>query len=570
MALLMAEHRSKRRLAAILAADVVGYSRLMQADEVGTLEKLKARRKEILQPAVAKHNGRIVKLMGDGVLVEFSSAVEAVECAVRLQQAMQEANAESPTDQHVLLRIGVNLGDVLVEGSDLYGDGVNIAARLEGQAEPGGICISGNVHEEIRGKLNCSAEDLGDLNLKNIARPVRVFRIRTRGITPTSAVDPRLSDSRPSIGVLPFADMSGGQEQEYFADGITEDIITELARNRRLFVVARNSSFVFKGKAVNIAEVGRKLGVRYVVEGSVRKVGKRVRITAQLIEATSGNHIWAERYDRDLEDIFAVQDEVTRSIAASVPGHLESDIVKLSRRKPTESLDAYDHYLRGQEIVNRGRNDDINQAMAEFESAVTLDATFARAQAYLGLMHLRIWWQTHAPHELEEANKGTELAVRLDSADSRCLGIRGMYFLFAKDFDGALDCFQRALQLNPDDPDLNIMMPYYLTLTGQGNQALETALKAVRASPMFLPPSYQEAIADAFMVTRRYEEAAKSYLAIRGGDFYIHVNAAGCLAKLGRFEEARIQSRMAYELWPDWTTLAVNSSTKRTGNTSKS
>ena len=484
----MSQASAQRRLAAILVADVVGYSRLMEADEAGTLAALRDRRKGIVEPLVRENGGRIVKFMGDGVLVEFASAVNALRCALDLQKRMAEAN-EKPSERQIVLRIGVNLGEVVGEGSDIFGDGVNIAARLEGLAEPGGICISGKVHEEIRGKLEFAATDLGEVTLKNITRPVRAFRI-TVGTNSKSPVEPRgPADSRPSIGVLPFTNMSGDQEQEYFADGITEDIITELARNRGLFVIARNSSFTFKGTAINVGEVGRKLGVRYVVEGSVRKAGKRVRITAQLIEAATGSHVWAERYDRDLEDIFAVQDEVTRSIVAAVPGHVESDIVKASRRKPTESLGAYDHYLRGVEIVNRWRNDDIPQAMAEFESAVKLDPNFARAHASLGHMHLRVYWQTMAPRALKPANTETELAVRLDGGDSRCLSIRGLVLLTSRDFDGALDTFQRALQLSPDDPELNIRMAYYLTCTGRADEAIERSLKAMRSSPVFLPPS---------------------------------------------------------------------------------
>lgn len=358
--------------------------------------------------------------------------------------------------------------------------------------------------------------------------------------------------NKPSVAVLPFQNMSGDQEQEYFADGITEDIITELARNRGLFVIARNSSFMFKGTAVDIAEVGRKLGVRYVVEGSVRKVGTRVRITTQLIEAANGSHVWAERYDRDLEDIFAVQDEVTRSIAAAVPGHVESDIVKSSRRKPTDSLGAYDHYLRGIEIANRWRNDEIPQAMAEFESAVKLDPNFARAHAALGHMHVRFFWQTLDPQVLEKANTESELAVRLDGDDSRCLGVRGMCLNASGNFDAALATFQHALQLAPDDTVVNDNMAYYLVCTGQANQAIEILLKTIRANPLFLPVSVRETIGMAFMMARRYEEALKSFVAIDSPYYYIHVYQAGCLTKLGRFDEARAQSRLASQLRPDW------------------
>ncbi|MBZ9673326.1 tetratricopeptide repeat protein [Mesorhizobium sp. ES1-3] len=358
-------------------------------------------------------------------------------------------------------------------------------------------------------------------------------------------------DNRPSIGVLPFTNMSGDQEQEYFADGITEDIITELARNRGLFVIARNSSFMFKGAAVDIAQAGRKLGVRYVVEGSVRKVAKRVRITAQLIEAATGSHVWAERYDRDLEDIFAVQDEVTRSIVAAVPGHLESDIVKASRRKPTESLGAYDHYLRGMEIVNRW-SDEIQEAKQEFETAVRLDPNFARAHALLGQTYLRAWWQTDAPHSFQLADKETELAVRLDSEDSTCLSLRGVFLVNSGDYDAAREVFQRAFRLTPDDVNLNERMAYYFVCTGQSDQAIESCIRTIRANPMFLPATLHDTLGTAFMLTQRYEEAVRSFAAISRPGFYIHVRAAGCLAKLGRVDDAQAQCRLASKLKPDW------------------
>ncbi|WP_051410655.1 adenylate/guanylate cyclase domain-containing protein [Mesorhizobium sp. LNHC209A00] len=536
----------------ILIADVVGYSRLMEADETGTLSALRERRKGIIEPLARGHDGRIVKFIGDGVLVEFASAVNALRCALDVQNRMAESNENLDDRKRILLRIGLNLGEVVGEGSDIFGDGVNIAARLEGLSEPGGICISGKVNDEIRGKVDVSAMDLGEVKLKNITRPVRAFRIML-GITPTPQdVSREPVDSRPSIGVLPFTNMSGDQEQEYFADGMTEDIITELARNRGLFVIARNSSFTFKGTAVDIAEAGRKLGVRYLVEGSVRRVGKRVRITAQLIEAATGSHVWAERYDRELEDIFAVQDEVTRSIVAAVPGYVESDVVKASRRKPTESLGAYDRYLRGVEITNRWRNDDIQQAIAEFESAVKLDPTFARAHALLGQMHLRVYWQTLAPLALQSADKETELAVRLDGGDSRCLGIRGACLMLNRNFGEASQTFQRALQLTPDNADLNDMVAYYLLCTGQASDAIERSLKTIRASPLFLPASLSETMGMAFMMTRQYEEAIKSFGAISSPYYYIHVYAAGCLAKLGHLDEARAHARLANKIRPDW------------------
>ena len=443
---------------------------------------------------------------------------------------------------------------MIVEGDDIHGDGVNIAARLESLAEPGGICLSGDAYRQARGKTPAAFEDIGEQTLKNVTEPVLVYRVAAGHFT-TLAAQPegkaRRIPDKPSVAVLPFTNMSGDPEQEYFSDGITEDIITELARNRGLFVMARNSSFAFKGQAIDIAEVGSKLGVRYVVEGSVRKAGNRVRITAQLIEAVTGSHVWAERYDRDLEDIFAVQDEVTRSISAAVPGHLESDIVKASRRKPTESLDAYDHFLRGKELFNGWRDDDLPQAIAEFERAVELDPTFARAHALLGCMFVRTWWRTHASRDLQAAAKETELGVRYDGADSECLGWRAFAILFQRDFDGALDTFDRALQLKPDDPDLSSLKACCLVFMGQTENAIETVRGAMHANPHF-PPWYHEIIGMAFMTARRHEEAVRSFHAIGAPSYEIQVYTAGCLAELGRLDQARACIREAYELVPDW------------------
>jgi TolB-like protein/Flp pilus assembly protein TadD len=544
-----------RRLAAILAADVVGFSRLMEIDENGTLAALQAHRAGIIEPLVARSNGRIVKLMGDGALVEFASVVDAVACAVAIQQGMAERNAGTSGKVRIDFRIGVNLGDVIVEGDDIYGDGVNVAARLEALASPGGVCISGTVRDHIAGKLDHEFADGGEQSVKNMSRPVHVWRWSSGVSAP--AAEPVKSpagpiSNKPSIAVLPFTNMSGDPEQDYFSDGITEDIITELARNRGLFVMARNSSFAFKGVAVDVAAVGRKLGVRYVVEGSVRKAGNRVRITAQLIEVTTGGHVWAERYDRDLEDIFAVQDEVTKSIAAAVPGQLESDIVKSARRKPTESLDAYDYYLRGKQLYHGWRDDDISEAMAALEVALKLDPTFARAHAKLGQMYLRRWWRTYAPHDLESADRETGLAVRLDNEDSECLCYRGFLLIFIRDFDGSLDHLQRAQLLKPDDPDIGAILALYFAYTGEAEKAIERVRRAMRANPNF-PPWYHEVHGIALTTARRYEEAVRSFLVIPSPAYYVHVWLAACLAKLGRLDEARAHARTASDLRPEWT-----------------
>ena len=385
----MAGDGIERRLTTILAADVVGYSRLMAGDEAGTFARLKAHRGEVIEPKAAAHGGRVVKLTGDGTLMEFASAIDAVRFAVEVQQAMAARNGGVAEDQQISYRVGINIGDIIVDGDDMYGDGVNIAARLEGLAEPGGICVSAKVHDEIGNKLPVAFEDMGDQRVKNIPEPIHVYRIVDGGRPAAPDADEPAAPEKPSIAVLPFTNMSGDAEQEYFSDGITEDIITELSRFSSLFVIARNSSFTFKGAAVNVTDVGRKLGVGYVVEGSVRKVGNRVRITVQLVEAATGNHIWAERYDRDLEDVFAVQDEVVATIVANLPGRLEDARVAHRRQTPTDSLPAYDCILRGTKHLRNYRRHEIVDGRAAFERAVELDPKSARARAGLAFTYIQ-------------------------------------------------------------------------------------------------------------------------------------------------------------------------------------
>ena len=357
----MPEGRVDRRLAAIFAGDIAGYGRLMGADEEGTLRQLKAHRKELVDPKVTEHRGRIVKTTGDGMLVEFVSVVDAVRCAVDIQRGMAERNAGVPTDKRIEFRVGINVGDIIGDDNDIYGDGVNVAARLEALAEPGGILISRNVHDQVRDKLRFGFEDMGEHTVKNIARPIGVHRIllaegvaSTRIKSAAPAAKTELSTSnRPSIAVLPFANMSGDQEQDYFADGISEDIITGLSKLRWFFVIARNSSFTYKGAAVDVKRVARELGVRYVLEGSVRKGGNRVRITTQLIDAATSNHIWAERYDGDLTDVFALQDEITRKVVAAIePRLLEAEGIRSQGRSP-EDIDAWDMVIHANSLFWR-------------------------------------------------------------------------------------------------------------------------------------------------------------------------------------------------------------------------
>ncbi|MDX1575979.1 MAG: adenylate/guanylate cyclase domain-containing protein, partial [Kiloniellales bacterium] len=359
----------------------------MGDDEAGTLRRLTELRQQVLEPLIADHRGRIVKLIGDGLLVEFASVVDALACALAWQDGVVERETAADEDTRLRFRIGINLGDVIVEGDDIHGDGVNIAARLEGLAEPGGICLSDDAFRQVRGKIAAEFEDLGEQDLKNVAQPVRVYRIAASGSQPLPGEsrekpreEPLAMPDKPSIAVLPFLNLSGDPEQEYFSDGITEDIITELSRFRGLFVIARNSSFRYKGQSPRVQDIGRALGIHYVVEGSVRKFGARVRVTAQLIEAESGNHLWAERYDRDLNDIFAVQDEVTQAIVAALPGRLDAAAFEKGRRRGTESLSAYDYLLRGEWFLQRGGPAD-SEALAMFEKATEADPNSARAYA---------------------------------------------------------------------------------------------------------------------------------------------------------------------------------------------
>jgi adenylate cyclase len=374
----MVEQRVVRRLTAILAGDVAGYSRLMGADEEGTLSRLNAHRREFLEPKVAHHRGRIVKRTGDGILIEFASAVDAARCAVEIQHGMIKRNAPVPQDKRIELRIGIHVGDIIIEEGDIYGDGVNIAARLEGIAQPGGICISGDAYGQVRGKLDASFEDGGEQELKNIARPVRVYWLRFNEKSATAATRLALP-SKPSIAVLAFQNMSGDPEQEYFADGIAEDVITALSRLRWLFVVARNSSFTYKGKSVDVRQVGRELGVRYVLEGSVRKTGNRVRINAQLIDASDGHHVWADRYDRALEDIFAVQDEMTNQITSAIAPGIVAAEVQRAQAKDVDELSTWERLMHAHWHIQRFTAEDFREAIRLLDELLRHDPNNATA-----------------------------------------------------------------------------------------------------------------------------------------------------------------------------------------------
>jgi len=413
----------QRRLAAIVSADVAGYSRLMGRDESGTLAALKALRLEIIDPVIAKHNGRIVKTTGDGLLLEFASVIDAVRCVIEVQTAMAEKTSDVPQDRRITFRVGVNIGDIIVDGDDIFGDGVNIAARLQEIAQPGGICTSGRVHDDIRDRLDTTFEDGGTQTLKNIARPVQVWNWSpgaTRSpSTPASMEAPLALPDKPSVAVLPFQNMSGDPEQEYFVDGMVEDIITNLSRNKQLFVIARNSSFTYKGKSPDIRQVGRELGVRYVLEGSVRKSGNRIRITGQLIDASTGRHIWADRFDGNLDDIFELQDELASSVSGGISVPLVNAEIERAKRK-VGNLQAYDYLLRSWAAGRGFTAEGSTKALALAREAVALDPDFALGHATIAArynMRRAFGWAVDRDGEAKEAEHAARRALDLDSND---------------------------------------------------------------------------------------------------------------------------------------------------------
>ena len=447
----------ERRLAAIFAADVAGYSRLIGADEEGTLTRLMAHRRELIEPKIAEHQGRLVKTTGDGVLAEFASPVKAVRCAIEVQHAMAERNADVPQQGRIEFRIGINLGDVVVEeDGDIYGDGVNVAARLENIAEPGAVYISRTVRDFVDGTPELVLEDLGERELKNIARAVQVFRIG--GPTQTAnavQAGPPAVPHKPSIAVLPFTNMSGDAEQEYFSDGMTEDLITDLSKISALFVIARNSTFAYKGKSVRVQDIGRDLGVRFVLEGSIRKAGNRVRITAQLIDAGSGGHIWAERFDRELTDIFATQDEVVEKIVAALAVNLTQGEAQRLRRRGTASVEAYETWLRARELLSRSRREAIVQAKAMYRRAIEIDPNFAAPHAGLSLATISEYvsdWAVDPEEALDEAERWARRALELDDQEPVSHMALGHVMIWRRDLEGALALGEREVRIDFHKP----------------------------------------------------------------------------------------------------------------------
>ena len=451
----MGGQRVERRLAAVLAADIAGYSRLMGIDEEGTLARLKAVRKALIDPSITANRGRIVKTTGDGMLIEFASAVDAVRSAVEFQRKIAEQNATVPQDQRIEFRIGIHVGDIIFDDNDIFGDGVNIAARLEGISEPGGVCISDDAQRQIRAKVDVAFDDMGPQTLKNIAEPMRVWSARLDGDGPspanpsTSPIQPLALPDKPSIAVLPFQNMSGDPEQAYFADGMVEDIITALSRFTSLFVIARNSSFTYKGRAVDIKQVGRELGVRYVLEGSVRKAAGRIRISGQLIEASSGAHLWAEKFDGALEDVFELQDAVTERVVGAIEPSIKQAEINRARTKPTSNLDAYDYYLRAFQQSTLYTREGSDAALDYIRQAIALDPGYALAKAYLSVTYMLRWIQGWgAPGDPEKGLAAAREAIVLGSDDPSVLRWAGHTLGFWGDYDRSIALLEKAARLN--------------------------------------------------------------------------------------------------------------------------
>jgi TolB-like protein/class 3 adenylate cyclase len=584
--------RTERRLAAILAADVAGYSRLIGEDEEGTLDRLRSIRVELIDPRIAEHRGRIVKTTGDGLLVEFASVVDALRCASEWQRAMANRNAGVPPAQRIQFRIGINVGDIVVEDGDIFGDGVNVAARLEALADPGGICVSARVQEDAAGRLDLAFEDLGEQSLKNIARPVRVYRVvaksphpnpppqagegvpraGSRTYPPPQAGEGRVGANepaalalpdKPSIAVLPFQNMSGDPEQEYFADGMVEEIITALSRIRWLFVIARNSSFTYKGQAVDVKEIGRDLGVRYVLEGSVRKAGTRVRITGQLIDANTGNHIWADRFDGTLDDIFDLQDRVASSVAGVIEPRLRQSEIERTARKPPGSLDVYDLYLRALALRNRHTDESVREAIALSKQALAIDPTYAPAAALVGWSLIHQVSHGRSPISRAEAAEAVTLARHAlengkDDTDSLWMAAFTV-FAFAGEVAIATAAVDRALTLNPNSAHALMARGYLFTPRGDSDKAIDAFERAMRLSPLDpLGRTFTNGIAIAHLVAGRYEAAEewaeRTLRAEPGYSGALRVKAAAC-AHLDRMDEARAAMRQWIAAQP-WLTVA--------------
>jgi len=554
----------ERQLVAVLAADVVGYSRMMNEDEVGTFEELKARRLTLFEPTLRNYRGRLVKTMGDGLLVEFASAVDAVNCAVGLQEANQAVDASRPAERRLVLRIGISLSDVMRDRDDIYGTGVNIAARLQSIAEPNGVAISAAVLEQVRGKIPREAKSRGPQHLKNIAEPIDVYDLPPATGLPADAPPGAgkrgngtalpLPD-RPSIAVLPLDNLSGDPKQQYFSDGVSEDIITELSRFRSLFVIARNSSFRYRGGDIDIGRVGRELGVQYVVEGSIQRSGERLRATVQLIDVLNGFHVWADRYDYQVNDLFTVQDDITRNIASRVQNRLEQAQLDAMRRRPPGALRAYDLWLRGVECHERGTEEGHAEARQFYEAAIKADPSFARP--YSGLAELAFMelvfpdWSSKTPRE-GEAIELAQKAVTLDEQESHGHAILAWAHLLLRRFGRARRHLERAAALNPNDADTAMSRALGLAFLGEATAAVEVARQGIRLNP-FHPDWYQSDLAVILCLNRQYDEMQAIFDGIP--EIYPHTPAwrAAAYALQGNLSAAHdAAERFEHNIRPLW------------------
>jgi TolB-like protein/class 3 adenylate cyclase/Flp pilus assembly protein TadD len=538
-----------RRLTAILAADVAGYSRLMGADEEGTHDRLQAHLRELVNPKIAQHRGRIVKNTGDGFLAEFASVVDGVRCATEIQRGMIDREPEVPEERRIRFRIGINLGDVIAEGDDIFGDGVNVAARLEALAEPGGVLISNTVYEHVRDRLPFVFEDLGEQQVKNIARPVRVYRVGDHAALtaePVLAPPQQLPlPDKPSIAVLPFANMSGDPEQEYFADGMVEEIITALSRIRWLFVIARNSTFIYKGRSVDVKQVGRELGVRYVLEGSVRRAGQRVRITGQLIDALTGAHLWADRFDGSLGDVFELQDEVASSVAGVIEPALQAAETVHSASRPTGDLTAYDLYLRAYAMTLSSARQ-IREALGLLEQAIERDPRYGPALAWAAFCCQRLLMDGRSEDPMTDRLKGSDFARRaleVAGEDSGVLANAALALAsFGQDIGAVMALVDRALSLNPNYARGWHISGVLRLRAGQTDIAIDHAEASLRLSPRARIGSAVNIIGTAHFLARRFDDAVpKLLLAIQEDPSFppAYRSLAACYAHMGRLGEAR-------------------------------
>ena len=542
----MAVDQIQRRMTAILAADAVGYSRLMGVDEAATHAALKAHRQELIDPKIAKHQGRIVKLTGDGLLAEFPSIVSAVACAEEIQRGMRERNLNVPAERRIEFRIGINLGDVIIDGDDIFGDGVNVAARLEGIAQPGEIMLSATVREHIGNRLDFAFEDMGEQELKNIARPVRAYRLRSNASSNPPPRHPPLGlDDKPSVAVLPFQNMSGDAEQEYFADGVAEDLITALSRFKSFSVIARNSSFLYKGRSVDVRQVGKELGVRYVLEGSVRRAGHRLRITAQLIEAAAGAHLWADKFDGPLEDVFDMQDKITESVVAVVEPRIQQAEITRSRRERPGSLAAYDLYLQAMQKLALDRPEDNAAALELLEKANALEPGYALALAHAayGYEHrVSMGWPAFSADDAKRSLQLARAALAVAEGDATVLARCGMaLMLMGRDYELGLLTITQAVESNPNNLTAIFVAGYAHHIAGSLEEALKFFTRATRLSPRDTSQA-MAGVGQIHMCLENYEEglrAAERSLAMSPNWRVSHYVVIVCNVYLGRMEQAK-------------------------------